>query len=143
MPAGLFDVVVDGVNVTARIGEGQALALLVELAHLVANLVAGRRTRSTLRLYTESEAWELGLEVDGRDALLTVYRAAPTAEVAVHERRVHLDALRDGVLAALKDVDLGQFAQPLVGSLVAASELLSATQPSGAGTLKESNTHFR
>lgn len=136
IPAGLFDVVVDGVNVTARIGEGQALALLAELAHIVADLVTGRRTRATLRLYTESEAWELGLEVDGHDALLTVYRAAPSAEVAVHERRVRLLALRDGVVAALADVDTRHCLPTLGASLASASDVLRSAAFAGPASAR-------
>jgi outer membrane protein assembly factor BamB len=101
---GLFDVVVDGVNITARIGEGQALALLAELARGAANLLSGRRDRVTLQLYAADEAWELGLERDGMDALITVYRTGRRPDVAVHERRVALSALRDAVLEAMDEL---------------------------------------
>ncbi len=101
---GLFDVVVDGVNITARIGEGQSIALLAELGRATAALLSGRRQRSTLQLYAEDEAWELGLERDAADALITVYRTGRRPEVAVHERRVALSALRDAVLTALDDL---------------------------------------
>ncbi len=100
---GLFDVVVDGVNITARIGEGQALALLAELGRAVAGLLSGRRDREALQLYSDDEAWELGLERDGDEALITVYRTGRHPVVAVHERRVALSALRDAVLAALDE----------------------------------------
>ena len=63
---GLFDVIVDGVNLTARIGDGQALSLLAELGQAVAQLSAGRRERATVQLYADDEAWELGLETDGQ-----------------------------------------------------------------------------
>src|SRR5262245_44867837 len=44
---GVLDLVVDGVNVTARLGEGPALLLLAELASGVALLSRGRRDRTT------------------------------------------------------------------------------------------------
>src|SRR5689334_11534112 len=47
---GLFDVIVDGINVTARLGEGQALALLCDLGFLVSGLARGKRDRGTLQL---------------------------------------------------------------------------------------------
>ncbi len=106
---GLFDVVVDGVNVTARIGEGQALTLLGDLAHAVGALASGRRTRASLQLYAGDEAWEIGLEADADDVLVTVYRSGPSPEVAVFERRVTLAALRDAVIGALDD-DPGEHA---------------------------------
>ena len=100
---GLFDVVIDGVNITARIGEAQAVALLVELGHAVASLAEGRRDRTTLQLYAHDEAWELGLERDGDRVLITVFRGGPAPEVVVHERRVALHALHDAVATALRE----------------------------------------
>jgi outer membrane protein assembly factor BamB len=100
---GLFDVVVDGVNVTARVGESHALPVLVELAHAVGSLTAGRRRRATVQLYSEQEVWELGLEADGSDVLLSVFRSGPLPEVAVHERRVPLADLRKAVADALSE----------------------------------------
>jgi outer membrane protein assembly factor BamB len=130
--SGLFDVVIDGVNVTARIGEGQALALLVELARLVTALVTGRRRRATLRLYTDNEAWELGLEADGPDALLTVYRAAPNAEVAVDASRVSLAALREGVLSAMDEASRTSCPASLGASLTLARAALAEAIPAPA-----------
>lgn len=98
---GLFDILIDGINVTARVGEGQALTFLAELGTTVAELLAGRRTRSTVQLYSTEDAWELGLETDGRQALVTVFRSGQEPEVAVLERPVELAALRQGLLEAL------------------------------------------
>ncbi len=100
---GLFDVVIDGVNITARIGEAQAVGLLAELALAVAALVAGRRPRATVQLYADDEAWELGLERDGEHALVTVFRSGAHPEVAVHERRVALTALRRALETAIDE----------------------------------------
>jgi outer membrane protein assembly factor BamB len=100
---GLFDVIVDGINVTARLSEGFALSLLADLGHAVASLASGRTDRTVVQLYAEEDVWELGLERDLDDVLLTVFRSGPSPEVAVHERRVTLVALRAGLLAALAE----------------------------------------
>ena len=98
---GVLDLVVDGVNVTARLGEGPALLLLAELASGVALLSRGRRDRTAAPFYARGEAWEVGLEADGSDVLLTVYRTAPSVAVAVHERRIDLVTLRQALSNAL------------------------------------------
>lgn len=126
---GLFDVVVDGVNVTARIGEGEALALLGELGRAVGELCSGRRDRTSLRLYAGEEAWELGLEADGPSALITVFRTGPAPEVVVHERRVALEALREGVLAALRDIPLPGAGAPVRAALDASLAELEGAWP--------------
>ena len=100
---GLFDVIVDGINITARIAEGFALSLLADLAHAVAALSSGRTERAVVQLYAEEDVWELGLERDADDVLVTVFRSGPAPDVAVHERRVTLAAFRTGLAAALAD----------------------------------------
>ena len=100
---GLFDVVVDGVNITARIGDGLALSFLAELAQAVSALCAKKRDRAVLQLYADEDVWELGLEASGDDVLLSVYRTGPLPEVAVFERPVSMAALREGVLSALAE----------------------------------------
>jgi PQQ-like domain len=127
---GLFDVIVDGVNITARLGEGQALALLSDLAHSVSSLARGKRDRETLQLYTDDEAWEIGLEADGADVLVSVFRSGPTPQVAVHERRVELLELRRAILAALEEAPLRNAPVGIVASLGSARRLLDTPYPS-------------
>lgn len=103
---GLFDVVVDGINLTARIGEGEALALLGELGHAVATLMAGRRPRATLGLYTGDEAWELGLERINDQVLISVFKNGALPEIAVFERSVSLSSLREATLRGLTELKL-------------------------------------
>jgi len=98
----LLDLVVDGVNITARAGETQGLTLLAELAHAVAALRRGRTPRATAQLCNAGDTWELGLEADGADVLLSVFRSGPCPEVAVHERRVALTDLAQALLVALE-----------------------------------------
>ncbi len=127
---GLFDVIVDGVNITARLGEGQALALLSDLGLAVSSLARGKRDRETLQLYTDDEAWEIGLEADGGDVLVSVFRSGPSPQVAVHERRVELLELRRAILAALEEAPLHQAPAAIVASLGSVRRLLDTPYPS-------------
>jgi outer membrane protein assembly factor BamB len=102
--AGVLDIIVDGVNVTARAGRTQGLTLLAELSHSMAALIRARTSRATAHLCSEGESWELGLEVDGSEVLLSVYRAGQCPEVAVHERRVNLADLQSALETALTEV---------------------------------------
>ena len=115
----------DGVNLTARIGDGQALPLLAELGHAVALLDCGKKGRTTLQSYVDDEVWELGLEADGEDVLISVYRSAPSPEVAVHERRVELAALAGAVAHALDDALAGPQNVTVRAPLEAARQALS------------------
>src|ERR1700712_5665164 len=127
---GLFDVIVDGVNITARLGEGQALALLSDLGSAVSSLARGKRDRETLQLYTDDEAWEIGLEADGGDVLVSVFRSGPSPQVAVHERRVELLELRRAILAALEEAPVRQAPAAIVAALGSARRLLDTPYPS-------------
>lgn len=106
---GVLDVLIDGTNVTARVGEGHVLPFLRDLAHATADLASQRRARVSVPFYLRDDAWELGLQRDGRDVLLSVYRPTGTPEVAVFERRVAGDKLRRGLGVALDDA-LARFA---------------------------------
>jgi outer membrane protein assembly factor BamB len=127
---GLFDVIVDGVNITARLGEGQALALLADLGTAVSSLARGKRDRETLQLYTDDEAWEIGLEADGADVLVSVFRSGASPQVAVHDRRVELLELRRAILAALTEAPLQKAPPAIVASLASARRLLDTPWPS-------------
>ena len=87
---GLFDLFVDGINLTARLTEAPQAALLVELGHALSQLNRGKRARACFPLYSDEEAWEIGLEADGVDALLSIYRVGPSPRVAVFDRRLPL-----------------------------------------------------
>ena len=101
--SGLLDFIVDGINVTARLGQGSALALLAELASGVVALCRGKRDRFTASFYSGDEAWEIGLDADGPAVLLSVYRTAPSTRVAIHERRMDLGTLRAALLRAIDE----------------------------------------
>lgn len=102
---GLFDLFVDGINLTARLTEAPQAALLVELGHALSQLNRGKRQRACFPLYSEEEAWEIGLEADGVDTLLSVYRVGPSPRVAVFDRRLPLATLTASVARALEQAD--------------------------------------
>src|SRR5512136_2883282 len=72
---GVVDVLVDGTNVTARIGQDHALPLLRDLAFATVELASARCARTTVRFYDQRDAWALGLEAVEDEALLTVFQA--------------------------------------------------------------------
>ena len=122
----LFDVLVEGVNITARIGEAQTLPLLAELAHAVAAMLGGRRDRATVQLTNDDEIWELGLEADGLEVLLTVFRSGPCPQVVVFERRAPLADLREGLIQALREHPTDSAPGPLGRALRAAGRALES-----------------
>jgi len=125
---GVVDVLVDGTNVTARIGQDHALPLLRDLAYAAADLSCGRHKRATLRFYDQRDAWALGLERVGEHVLITVFQGGATPKVAVHERAVQGDALVRGVLSAIDDVVAGSSAPPSIAAdLAAARRILAST----------------
>jgi len=126
---GTLDFLVDGVNLTARLGHGAALGLLGELASGLVALGRGRTDRFTAPFYSGDEAWEVGIEADGADALLSVFRTAPSLAVAVHERRVELVAFRTAVAGALETA-LREGPKGSSGVVRAAREGLGSTWPS-------------
>src|SRR5689334_10694538 len=118
LPPGILDFIVDGINVTARLGQGAAFALLAELCAGVVALSRGKRDRFSASFYSGDEAWEIGLETDASAVLVSVYRTAPSVLVAVHERRVELVALREALLAATSETreTAGRAAASLAGA---------------------------
>lgn len=101
---GVVDVLVDGTNVTARIGQDHAIPLLRDLAYAAADLAARRQTRTTVRFYDQRDAWALGLERVADDVLVTVFQGGSQPKVAVHERSVPGTALLRGIGNAIDDV---------------------------------------
>ena len=98
---GVLDVLVDGTNLTARVGAGHSLPFLRDLAYAAGDLASCRRARATVAFYLQDDAWELGLLRDGDHALLSVFRTGNAPEVAVHERRIEGSALMGGLDEAL------------------------------------------
>jgi outer membrane protein assembly factor BamB len=98
---GLIDVVVHGVNLTARVGQGPAMDFLIDLSLGLSAVVKGARNRVSVPLHTEGEAWELGLEGNGDEVLLSLFRVSPDLTVAASDQVVPLRELRQALLVAL------------------------------------------
>jgi outer membrane protein assembly factor BamB len=124
---GVLDIVVEGVNLTARVGSGQALDFLTELAFALATASVSPCQRATVPLHAGSEVWELGLECDGLDVLISVFCPGPVPSVAAHDRKVGASALRraitDGVERAL--VERGPLPAPVRLGLTSARDALA------------------
>jgi hypothetical protein len=96
-----FDLVVDGVNVMARVPDADAVPLLRELARAAADLATLRVQRKAIRCFSAEGPWELGLERAGGRVLLSLFRGGSFPEVAIFERDVEVGVLLDAVLQAL------------------------------------------
>ncbi|HET9954846.1 MAG TPA: PQQ-binding-like beta-propeller repeat protein [Polyangiaceae bacterium] len=122
---GLFDILVDGLSLSTRLGEGQSLTLLCDLAQAVSGLGRGKKSRATLPIYTEDEAWELGLESDATEVLLSVYRVGPRPEVLLHERRLDAAVLRTTLLRAMDEAIAQSANRTATAALSGARSLLT------------------
>src|SRR5262249_6564524 len=69
-----IDLVVDGVNLTARIASADSTPLLRDLALAVVELASLRNHRASVRCYSADGPWELGLERCGPNALVSLFR---------------------------------------------------------------------
>ncbi len=106
------------------------MAVLADLGHAVSALSRGKRDRATIPLYAGDEPWEIGLEADGTDVLVSVYRVGPLPEVAVHERRVELVLLRGALTHAIDEARLNAPAAATTAALASARRLLDSPWPS-------------
>src|SRR5262245_54736225 len=68
------DLIVDGVNWTARVPAADSVSLVRDLAWATRDLVADRARRKTVRCYSAEGPWEIGLERDGGRVLFSLYR---------------------------------------------------------------------
>lgn len=70
-------------------GGHEALASAAcDLSEALADLAAGERGRTSVRLRAGGEAWELGIERAGTGLLVSLYCGGAMPQVIVHERRV-------------------------------------------------------
>ena len=100
---GFFDLVVDGVNLTARLGESQALAMLTELGHGVLALTTAAQSRSTVELHGELEVWELGMVRLGDEVSLHLYAPGQVVQIVVDGKKIALQELREAVCRAISE----------------------------------------
>jgi len=101
----LVDLLVDGVNLTARIPSADPAPLLRDLALAIVDLATLRSRRAEVRCYSADGPWELGLERCGPNALVSLFRGGAHPEVAMFERQVPLAALAATVGSAIADLD--------------------------------------
>src|SRR5260221_5602511 len=87
------DLLVEGVNLTARIPDVDPLPLLRDLARATADLASLCERRRTVRCEWPEGLWEIGIERVGSRALFTLFRGGAFPEVCVFERDVELAAL--------------------------------------------------
>ena len=99
------DLLVDGVNLTARIPSADPAPLLRDLALAVVELAALRSRRAEVRCYSADGPWELGLERYGSSVLISLFRGGAQPEVAMFERSVSLAALAATVGSAIAELD--------------------------------------
>src|SRR5437762_5009065 len=102
-----LDLLVDGLNLTARLPDVDQPALLRDLSAAVVDLAASHAPRITVGCHGAGGPWELGLERTAGDALVSLYRGGPLPEVAVFERRIDLRALAAAVIAAMDSLPSG------------------------------------
>lgn len=95
----VIDLVVSGVNLTARVEPDQAPCVVRDLALAIVDLACGVRRRAVVRFY--DAPWEIGLERLGDELALSVLRNGQDVEVAVHDRRTTLLEAIAGTRAAL------------------------------------------
>ncbi len=102
----VIDIFLGGANVTARVHEGQAFAVLRDIARALLDLTKHLENKAIVRFY--DEPWELALERFGAVASLSVYRAGSEPQVVAYDQRVALVELLDGVLEALEAVPIAR-----------------------------------
>lgn len=112
------------------LSEVEAHTLLCELAGAAADLTAGSRARSVVRLCAGAEPWELGIERAGRSILATLFQGGALPAVALHERRIDGDLFCDRI-AALLDRTIHGAAASDHPRLASAKQRISAAEPFG------------
>src|SRR5258708_6047690 len=96
-----LDLLIDGVNVTARVPDADAVPLLRDLVRATVDLASLRSRKKAVRCYSAEGPWELGLERAGDRVLLSLFRGGAFPEVAIFERAVDLATFIDTLLASL------------------------------------------
>lgn len=121
----VIDLVVSGVNLTARVEPDQAPCVVRDLALAIVDLACGVRRRAVVRFY--DAPWEIGLERLGNELALSVIRNGADVEVAVHDRRTSLGEAIAGTRAAIEAMlsNKSPLAEVLGGELEAARDALA------------------
>jgi outer membrane protein assembly factor BamB len=97
----LLDHLAEGASFRPRLGEGEALPFLSDLA-AAAEMILGGRGRATVRLGIVPEPWEMGLARAGGEVLVSVFQGGAIPEVALFERRLDAAAFQVRTVEALR-----------------------------------------
>jgi len=127
----VIDIFVDGANVSARAPADRVYPVLRELAGAVADLASGTRDKVVVPFH--EAPYELVLERRGERAFVTFYRGGNAPEIAVKDRPVAFDALRDAVSSAAKNLCTRLWTDP--GSDPRGEELLALCERTRLGTV--------
>jgi outer membrane protein assembly factor BamB len=84
----LIDLFVEQRTSMPALTRTEALDLLIALGDATLELLEGAAARSTFQFDVSREVWECGLELSGRDVLVSLYRPTPAPRVLTHERRI-------------------------------------------------------
>jgi outer membrane protein assembly factor BamB len=84
----LIDLLVERRTSMPTLTRTEALDLLIALGDATLELLESTSARSIFQFDVNREVWECGLELSGRDVLLSLYRPTPAPRVVTHERRV-------------------------------------------------------
>jgi len=132
-----IDLVVGGVNLTARVEPDQAPCVVRDLALAIVDLACGTRRRAIVRFY--DAPWELGLERIDDVIALSVIRTGSDIEVAVHDRRTGLMDAIEGTRAAIDAmlITRSPLTEVLAGELEAARDALASLGSVGSAAAIE------
>jgi outer membrane protein assembly factor BamB len=97
----LLEFLSDSRSLARRLGDPAARALLSDLAYGVRALATGERLRTVVRLSSPGVSWELGLEREGGELLLTLFQGGALPEIAVHARRVDANGFAARIVEAI------------------------------------------
>jgi len=132
-----IDLVVGGVNLTARVEPDQAPCVIRDLALAIVDLACGTRRRAVVRFY--DAPWELGLERIDDLLSLSVIRNGSDVEVAVHDRRTGLVDAISGTRAAIDAMLAARspLTEVVAGELEAARDALASLAGLSAAAVAE------
>ncbi|HWO09322.1 MAG TPA: hypothetical protein VNN80_07575, partial [Polyangiaceae bacterium] len=100
----LIDLLVDSRDTMPPLTRTEALDLLIALGDATHELLEGPLGRISFPFDGNREVWECGLELSGREVLVSLYRPTPAPRVVTHERRVARSDLLGVLLQLLGDL---------------------------------------
>jgi outer membrane protein assembly factor BamB len=100
----LLDLLIEKREAMPALTRTEALDLLIALGDATHELLDGSAGRMSFPFDATGEVWECGLELSGREVLVSVYRPTPSPRVVTHERRVARSELLGIQVQLLGDV---------------------------------------